>query len=99
MLHSYKEKIHTPSSDKKEQLHGAVRQLLQSYKETIHEPNPNSDRKMLLDAVDAVDITALKEMKSKGMFSTEEIIKAAIDKDNVHVVEEFKDNIENVDEA
>jgi len=99
MLHSYKEKIHTPSSNKKEQLHGAVRQLLQSYKETIHEPNPNSDRKMLLDAVDAVDITALKEMKSKGMFSTEEIIKAAIDKDNVLVVEEFKDDIENVDEV
>ena len=78
-------------------LQGAVTKLLQSYKETIEEPNPNSDRKQLLTAVDAVDIVALKEMKSKGIVSTEEIMKAAIDKD-ARVVEEFKKEIEKVDE-
>ena len=79
-------------------LQGAVTKLLQSYKETIEEPNLNSDRKRLLTAVDAVDIVALKEMKSKGIISTEEIMKAAIDKDNARVVEEFKKEIEQVDE-
>ena len=79
-------------------LQGAVTKLLQSYKETIEEPNPNSDRKRLLAAVEAVDIVALKEMKSKGIISTEEIMKAAIDKDNARVVEEFKKEIEKVDE-
>ena len=80
-------------------LQGAVKQLLKSYKETIHEPNPNSERKRLLAAVDGDDIVALKEMRSEGTFSNEEIIKAAIDKDNVRVVEEFKEEIQNVDEV
>ena len=82
-----------------ERLRGAVGQMLQNYKETIHQPNPNSDLNRLLSAVEAVDIPALKEMKSMGIFSTEDIIKAAIDKDNVRVVEEFKEEIENVDEV
>ena len=80
-------------------LQGAVKQLLKSYKETIHEPNPNSERKRLLAAVDGDDIVALKEMRSEGAFSNEEIMKAAIDKDNVRVVEEFKEEIQNVDEV
>ena len=97
MLQSYNETNHKPSCNKKEQLQGAVRQLLQSYKETIYDPNPNSDLNQLLSAVNATDIVALKEMKSRGIFSTEEIMKAAIDKDNVQVVDEFKEEIENVD--
>ena len=80
-------------------LQGAVKQLLKSYKETIHEPNPNSDRKRLVAAVDGEDIVALREMRSEGTFSNEEIMKAAIDKDNVRVVEEFKEEIQNVDEV
>ena len=80
-------------------LQGAVKQLLKSYKETIHEPNPNSERKRLVAAVDGDDIVALKEMISEGTFSNEEIMKAAIDKDNVRVVEEFKEEIQNVDEV
>ena len=79
-------------------LQGAVRQLLKSYKESIHdETNPKRNR--LLAAVDGDDIVALKEMRSEGTFSNEEIMKAAIDKDNVRVVEEFKEEIQNVDEV
>ena len=99
MLQSYNETNHKPSCNKKEQLQGAVRQLLQSYKETIYDPNPKSDLNQLFSAVNATDIVALKEMKSRGIFSTEEIMKAAIDKDNVRVVDEFKEEIENVDEV
>lgn len=73
-----------------ERLQGAVRQLLQNYKETIHEKSPNCDRKQLLAAVEREDIVALKELKSSGIFSTRDIVRAAIDKDNALVVEEFQ---------
>ena len=80
-------------------LQGAVRQLLQNYKETIHEKSPNCDWKQLLAAVEREDIVALKELESSGIFSAQDIIRAAIDKDKASVVEEFKAGFEKVDEA
>ena len=82
-----------------ERLQGAVRQLLQNYKETIHEKSPNCDRKQLLAAVEREDIVALKELKSSGIFSTRDIVRAAIDKDNALVVEEFRKEVGSTDEV
>ena len=82
-----------------ERLQGAVRQLLQNYKETIHEKSPNCDRKQLLAAVEREDIVALKELKSSGIFSTRDIVRAAIDKDNASLVEEFRKEVGSADEV
>ena len=82
-----------------ERLQGAVRQLLQNYKETVHDKSPNCDRKQLLAAVEREDIVALKELKSSGIFSTRDIVRAAIDKDNALVVEEFRKEVGSADEV
>ena len=78
-----------------EKLEGALRLAFQIYRDTVHNPVLGTDREDLMKAVQEGDILALKELKSENKFTLVDIVKAAIDKDQDTIVEEFSDEIQN----
>ena len=76
---------------------GAVRFMLQEMKDVVDAPLPDKDKRALHKAVSDVDIAALKELRATGKVTTEEILIAAVDKDEVIILDEFKDDLENND--
>ena len=59
---------------------GSVGQTFKRYKQFTKTPSFEHDRKKLLEAVDELDISALKDFQKDGSFTTEDIMRAAIDK-------------------
>ena len=71
-----------------------MRLAFQIYKDTVDNPIMGTDREHLMTAVQEGNITALKEMKAKNKFTLVDIVKAAIEKDQETVVEEFSEEMQ-----
>ena len=72
-----------------------MRLAFQIYRDTVDNPILGTDKEHLMQAVEEGNIIALKELKSKNKFTLVDIVKAAIDKDQDTIVEEFSDEIQN----
>ena len=69
----------------------ALCNVLQVMKDTIDAPSPGEDRRCLVRAVSRADIRSLRELKDSGKVTNTDILRAAIDEDEVTILEEFND--------